>query len=125
MAISEGREISLHGGLEGQGPSVDLPLVLVFDEDAQLVLRAGVADEMASDFTESYVRLADLFLQRVQLAQRHPGTDLHVHQGLWVFPHARGEIRQGGALLPHEPQDLQGAEDAVARRRVIGEDEVT
>lgn len=96
----------------------------MFDEDTQFVLGPGIADEMAAGITEGRICLADLFLQGMQLAQGHAGTDLQVHQGLGIFAHTRGEVGQGGALLPHEPQDLQGAEDAIARRSVISEDEV-
>ena len=91
----------------------------MLDEDAQLVLGAGVADEMASGITERGVRLTDLLLQCVELDQRNARLYLEINQCLRVFAHAGGEIGQGGPFLAHKAQYLQSTQNPIPRGSVV------
>ena len=97
----------------------------MFDQDAHLVLGAGVADEVTSQVAELGVGLAQSRLQPRQGLQGRLGPDLQVHEALGVLAHDLSQDRERLAATLHDAQHLQRAEDAVARGGIVGEDQVT
>ena len=96
----------------------------MLDEDADLVLGAGVADELAAGVAEGGVGFLHEFLKAGEVGERRLGVDLEVEQFLRELVHDGGELGEGGLALDHHAQDLERAEDAVAGGDVVAENEV-
>ncbi len=117
-------DILLHHLRKLPDPLVHRIGVAVFDQDADLVLGAGVANELAAGVAEGRVGFLHELLEAGEFDERRLGGDLEVDQLLRELAHAGGEFGEGGFLFLHDAQHLERAEDAVAGGGVIGEDEV-